>query len=522
VTGGPSRPRVRRSRLRALLLALPLALSAAPAAGQGQAPREAERWTVPSLPPLAPVPREEHARRRAALAAEMGDGVLVVFGAGEPENDYTGAGRGPALRYLTGITEPGAALVVAKRGGEVRERVFVLPRDPAREVWQGTRMGVDGARALTGIAAAPAAGLDAAVDSLLGEGPSTLYTLGAGSGDDRPGRILSREEQLVRAIARRHPGVPTTALDGGLGRLRAAKSAGELDRIRRAVLVTVVALREAMRATAPGMAELEAQALVEATFRRNGAERPAFATIVGSGPNGTTLHHGAGERVMAAGELVVMDVGASYDGYAADVTRTLPVSGTFTPAQRELYEVVLAAQKAAEARVRPGATWQELNGAASDALAAGLARLGLMEAPDATYDCGGGECSQLRLFYLHALGHGIGLDVHDPDVSYQGPFRPGSVFTLEPGVYVRAGVLDHLPDTPRNRALAARLRPVVQRYAGTGVRIEDDYLVTAAGAERLSAGVPREPDAIERLMREESPWSRMRLPEVVEWARGTP
>jgi Xaa-Pro aminopeptidase len=183
---------------------------------------------------------------------------------------------------------------------------------------------------------------------------------------------------------------------------------------------------------------------------------------------------------------------------------------------------VLDAQKAAEALARPGASWDRLNAAADVVIQRGLARLGLIDAPGATYACdGGARCPQAALFYPHGLGHGIGLDVHDPDASYFGPFRPGSAFTLEPGIYVRADVLDYLPDAPENQALRARLAPAVARYRDVGVRIEDDYFITGAGVERVSAGAPREIAEVEALMREPSPWNAARRAEVVDWYRAT-
>ncbi|HEX2091640.1 MAG TPA: aminopeptidase P N-terminal domain-containing protein [Longimicrobiaceae bacterium] len=489
-------------------------------------PREAAPgWAVPATPPAAPIPREEYARRRQAVGATMDDGVLVVFGAAEPENDYLPFAQSPAMRYLTGITEPGAALVMVKSGGAVQPHLFVLPRNPAREVWEGTRLGTGGAQALTGIPARPADRLIPTLDSLLAR-HRTLYTLSPLAADANESEILRRDEQIVARLAQRHPGTRVTPLDMQVLRVRASKSPAELDLIRRAVHITSLAHRAAMRSVEPGMNEFEIQGLVEYTFRRNGAERPAFATIMGSGPNATTLHYRSADRFMQAGEVMVMDIGASYRGYAADVTRTVPVSGTFSPEQRAVYEIVLAAQKAAESEARPGATLQELSETAARVIAGGLARLGLIESAGATYDCRGeggstGECEQYQLFYMHGLGHGIGLDVHDPDVSYFGPFAVGSAFTIEPGIYVRADVLDHLPDTPRNRALIARLRPTVERYRDIGVRIEDDYFITPTGVERVSGGAPREIAEIEALMREQGPGNLERHPEVVEWYRAT-
>jgi Xaa-Pro aminopeptidase len=318
-------------------------------------------------------------------------------------------------------------------------------------------------------------------------------------------------------VAQARGGAPVQDVTATVAQLRGTKSAAEIALIRRAVDVTVAAHREAMAAAEPGMNEFELQALVEYTFRRNGADRPSFATIIGSGPNATTLHYNADDRFMAAGDVVVMDIGASYAGYAADVTRTIPVSGAFTPAQREIYQLVRDAQSAAERAARVGGPAQAMTDAAGAVIAAGLARLGLIEAPEATYDCGtGGECAQWRLYWMHGLGHGIGLDVHDPDQYYRtGTLAQGSAFTIEPGVYVRENLLEILPDTPRNRALIAKIRPAVERYKNVGVRIEDDYVVTASGVEWISRA-PRELAEVEAAMRGSYAGPARRDPAVVE------
>jgi Xaa-Pro aminopeptidase len=217
-------------------------------------------------------------------------------------------------------------------------------------------------------------------------------------------------------------------------------------------------------------------------------------------------------------------VATAYEGYAADITRTIPVNGTYSQEQRDIYAIVLAAQKAAEAKLAPGATWQELNDAANAEIAQGLARLGLIDAPDATYQCGRTaeqQCAQSRLYYMHGLGHGLGLAVHDPDVGSSGGFRPGTAITIEPGVYVRETVFDHLPDTPENRAMIERLRSAQQKYVNVGVRIEDVFIMDENGVERASAAAPREMHEIEALMREPSFTEPGRLPAVVHWKRKT-
>ncbi len=499
--------------------AAPPSTAAPRAAGAGGG--EVDAWEPPALAAPAPFTAQEYASRRARLAAEMGDGVLLVLGAREPDADYLTFHQTTDFRYLTGLTEPGAALVVARRGGAVTSRLFVPAADRSREVWEGVRLGVEGARARTGLATTTADRLLPALDSLLRRG-GVLYTTAPLARGVGPLATLTEEQQVARALADRHPGVRLASLDQDLRRLRADKSAAEIDRIRRAVYVTVLAHRAAMRMVHPGTNEFEVQGLVEYTFRRNGAERPSFATIVGSGPNSTALHYNADDRFIQAGEVVVMDIGASYGGYAADVTRTIPASGRFSPEQRAVYETVLAAQKAAEARARPGTTWYELNEVADSVIAEGLARLGLIESPRATYQCGdasGARCPQYRLFYMHGLGHGIGLEVHDPEASNYGPLRLGSVFTIEPGIYVRPEALDELRATPGNRALLERIRPAVERFRNVGVRIEDDFLLSPAGLERLSAGAPREVDEIEALMRLPRSAAPARHPAVVEWFR---
>jgi len=511
-----------RATLRIALPALAAALLSTTAAAQVPAPATStdRAWTVPAAPGPLAISVEELAARRRALAEEMEDGLFLAIGADGSGASYQAFAQESHFRYLTGYTEPGAVLAISKRGGEVRELLFVQPRDPATEVWDGARWGAEGATRITGIPAREGDAMTSALDSLL-EGVTTLYTLVP----ERGRAFLSTEQQLIQALREDRPGIGRVVnLSPRLREQRQSKSAAELDMLRRAIYITTLAHREAMRAVEPVMNEFEIHALIEGTFRRYGAERPGFGSIVGSGPNSTTLHYRNADRFMQDGEMLVMDIGAAYDGYTADVTRTVPVNGRFSPEQRAVYEIVLEAQKAAEREARPGATMGQLNRTASGVLAEGLARLGLIESPTATYDCEGRggarqECRQLSLFYMHGLGHGIGLDVHDPESGHTTGFTTGSAFTIEPGIYVRGDVLDYLPDTPRNRALIERLRPAVERYRDIGVRIEDDYFITETGAERVTEGAPREIAEIEALMAVESQWNRERRPELVEWYR---
>lgn len=478
-----------------------------------------------ATPASAQIPQSEYAQRRQALAERVSEGVIVAFGERSPAHDYLPFAQASNFRYLTGITEPGAALVMIRSSDTVRATLFVLPRNPARELWEGYRLGAEGATRHTGLPARPSTHLQAVLDSLARTG-MPFHVIGS-VGEQFPRSADQQEIDRLHGVARN---LRVTDARPLVQQNRGRKSAAEHDLIRRAVDITVLAHREAMRAMQPGMNEFEIEALIEYTFRRYGADRPAFASIVGSGPNSTTLHYNANDRYMQAGEVVVIDIGASYRGYAADVTRTIPVSGTFSPEQRQIYQIVRDAQAAAERQAVPGAAAGRMEDSSFAVLAEGLARLGLIDATDAVYDAAPGACrrtlangcAQVSLFYMHGLGHGIGLDVHDPDQYYFPPrtLQRGSAFTIEPGIYVRSDVFDHLPDTPRNRALVQRRRPTVQRYMNIGVRIEDDYIITERGLEWISRA-PREIDEIEALMREEFTGPQPRDPRLVEWYRET-
>ena len=475
----------------------------------------------PALPPATPVTAREYAERRATLLDSLGDGVLVVFGAPSPEADYLPFAQLADFRYLTGIMEPAAAYVAVRHGGSVQEQLFVLDRDPAREVWEGARLGPAKAQELTGIPAQSAARFGVVLDSVL-KTADVLHTTLSPAVRRSLTANHTYAQQILARIRDEHPDLKINSVQKLIRNQRALKSAAELDRIRRAVHISALAHREAMRTAQPGMNEFEIRALMEYVFRRYGAEGPAYGSIVGSGPNSTTLHYQASDRFMEADDVLLIDAAASYGGYAADVTRTFPVDGTFSPEQRAIYEIVLAAQKAAAARVQRGATWRELSTAADAELASGLARLGLIDAADATYETAQGRREpQLKLFYMHGLGHGVGLAVHDPDISQtRGAFAPGSAVTIEPGLYIRADAFDYLPDTPANLAMIQRLRPALQRYRNIGVRIEDVFIFDERGVERVSAAAPREIEEIEALMRESGIGEAGRRGDIVEWFRG--
>ncbi len=456
-----------------------------------------------AAPLQSQIPLTEYATRRAALGQMTGDGAIVVLGSGEPVRDFDGFSQSPHLKYLTGWDAPDAALLVMRSGTTQREILFVAEKNPAIEVWTGVRPSLLDAQRMSGIPTRVIGELLQACDSLLADG-APLHLIGEFAGEASTiGAARTRDQVFMDTLRARHGASKIADATRAVLELRGTKSPAEIELLRNAIAITGRAHQEAMRMVTAGWNEFEVQALIDYTFRRNGADRNGFFTAAASGDNTTTLHYSQNDRPIQQGELLLLDIGAAFGGYSADVTRTIPVGGTFAPAQRAIYELVRRAQIAGEREVRIGAATNAPQMAAADTIARGLAALGLVESPTATYDCDSAasqQCPQWRLFYMHGLSHGIGLDVHDPDLSYSGTYGAGSVVTIEPGVYVRRNMQNVLPDTPRNRALLTALAPALARYAGIGVRIEDDYLLTPAGLEWLSK-VPREVAEVEAALK---------------------
>lgn len=451
----------------------------------------------------------EYAARREALLAQVDSGMVVAFGGVTPVTHWPPFSQLPSFLYLTGFDEPDAALVLTKRGGGATARLFLPPRNARMERFVGARTGTAQARARTGMDGRELAGLRATVDSALAAGLPLYVVSDVHTTDFARADSLTRGARFVEALVAGRGMTRVERLDDAVQTMRARKSPAEVALLRRAAEISAAGQRQAMRAMAPGCNEGQIQAVLEGVFRGMGGEQPGYGSIVGSGPNALRLHYDRNDRVMQAGEVVVIDAATALAHYSADVTRTLPVTGRFTADQRAVYQIVLDAQAAFVRQIRPGGSLFAANDSGRAVIAAGLARLGLIESPDATFDadgpCTGDLCRQLRLFAWHGYGgHGLGLEVHDPAQYYYGErrFLPGDVFTVEPGIYVDPAFVEEIPDTPRNRAMLARIRPVVRRFANIGVRIEDDYAVTERGVEWLSSGVPRDPDAVEAMMRQ--------------------
>jgi len=458
----------------------------------------------------AQIPLAEYSARRDSLAARLDSGVVIAFSGRTPVTD-----RGPfyqlaAFHYLTAYDEPDAVFVMVVRGGKGRGTLFVTPKPPRATLYYGVLPDSAGISRATGLASSPAQGLRTALDSLAATGLPFYSISDVESADFARADSLTRGQQFLRAFAAAHAGLAIGDVHPVVAELRARKSPAELGLLRRAAAISDSGHRAAMHVIAPGLHEYHLQAALEHAFLRGGAQRPGYGSIVGAGANATTLHYMKDRAPLHAGDVVVIDAGAELDGYSSDVTRTLPVSGTFTPDQRTIYTLVLDAQKAAERNSRPGMSAPAATDSSFDIRAAGLARLGLIESPDSMLDlpwaadCTASprRCSQAVIWTIHGISHGLGLEVHDPAQFYAGEhtFKVGDAFTIEPGIYVRSGALDILPDTPRNRRFIAKVRPVVARYENIGVRIEDDYVITERGLERISHA-PREIAEVEALTR---------------------
>ncbi|HVG21734.1 MAG TPA: Xaa-Pro peptidase family protein [Blastocatellia bacterium] len=430
---------------------------------------------------LAGQPKSEYRARRQKLMGQVKDGIVVLIGARDDEFGEVGRFRQKNdFMYLTGVQTPGAFLMLVPAGivpdKPAQEVVFIPARNRFQERWTGPQIG-PGAEAeqtfglqevadaskfndrLREVLLSPAFKPDAS-----GKPAAKIYTVIPGGSTAE----IERETRFVEMLRQAAPGAQVVNVSPQIAELRKVKSAAEIALLQKAIDITGEAQRDVTRTIRPGAYEYEVQAALEAAFTRNGAERPGFPSIVGSGIYSTVLHYNENRKKIEAGEMVVVDIGAEYSYYTADITRSYPASGKFTPRQREIYQLVLDAQRAAEKAFKPGqTTMAQLNRVAVDTIKASPLR-----------DKQGGT---LEKYFIHGLGHWLGMDVHD--VGNYSNMPVGSVFTIEPGIYIPEEQL--------------------------GVRIEDDYLVTETGLVKLSRQIPSEPDEIERLM---SPGSRAEAP----------
>ncbi|MGC0154468.1 aminopeptidase P N-terminal domain-containing protein [Chromobacterium vaccinii] len=427
-----------------------------------------------------------HAARRQQLLNQIGAGIALLPTAPEAVRnaDCNYPYRPDSyFLHLTGFAEPEAVLLLDGRSG--KSILFCRERNPEMEIWDGFRHGPDGAREIFGFDEAyPLSEMDERVPALLDGCERLWWPLGRhGAFDRRVNGWLDAVRR--RAHAGRRPPAHYGDLCSLLDEMRMIKDEAEIELLRRAGEISAAGHVQAMRAARPGQYEYQLEAELLHAFVRRGARQPAYESIVAAGANACTLHYVANDALIADGELVLIDAGCEWQGYAGDITRTFPANGRFSGPQRDVYEIVLAAELAGIAAVRPGAAWNAPGDAALAVLARGLLDLGLLSG---TVD-GVIESGAYRRFYMHGVGHMIGLDVHDVGLrKLDGEwrrYRPGMCTTVEPGLYIRAAA-----DVP-------------EAFHDIGVRIEDDVLVTADGNEVYTAAAPKTIDEIEALMRGE-------------------
>jgi len=423
--------------------------------------------------------------RREAFVKQIGEGVAIFPAAPlsirshDTEYRYR---QDNDLYYLTGFPEPESVCLLSPQHDKERFILFVRPRDKDKEIWTGKRFGVEGAKEIFGADAAyPIDKLDEVLPEHIAAVEKVYYALGR---DERMNAKILELMNRGRLQRPRSGRGPVSLIDPGeiLHEQRLRKSAEEIGLMRRAVTASAAAHHAAMTQTRPGMYEYEIEALLEFHFRRLGAEGPAYPSIVASGANATILHYTLNNQRMQEGALLLIDAAAEYGCYCSDVTRTFPVGARFSPLQRDIYNLVLTAQKQAIAMVCPGVRFDDVHQRATEILVDGLRELGLLKGQ--TWEII--EKGEHRRFYMHRTSHWLGMDVHDvgkyklDEVSRT--LEPGMVLTVEPGIYI-----------------AEDAEGVDDRYRGIGVRIEDDVLVTAEGHEVLSAAIPKDIDDIEAL-----------------------
>jgi Xaa-Pro aminopeptidase len=432
----------------------------------------------------------ELAARRKAFLDRIGPGSVAVLSSAPVHvrnNDVEHPYRQDSdFFYLTGLDEPECLAVLSNVHKEHRFVLFVRPRDPERETWDGPRVGVEGAPARLGCDIAfPNAERAEKLPGYLENARALHYGLGR---DPVADATVLRARDLVRRRARLGVLHPATLVDlsATVHAMRLIKSDGELAVMRRAAEVTREAHAAAMHVARPGAYEYEVEAEMLRVFRRHGAERPAYEPIVGSGPNATILHYRKNDRQLRDGDLLLIDAGAELDYYASDVTRTFPVSGRFTAPQRRIYDAVLRAQQLAIDATRAGTTLEALHKITLASIAESLIALGLIEGPLEHAL----EKELYKPFYMHRTSHWLGMDVHDVGSYFvdgrEGPtarvLEPGEVLTIEPGIYV--GATTTAPD----------------EYKGIGVRIEDDVLVTTGEPDVITRGIPKKAEEIEAIL----------------------
>ena len=459
----------------------------------------AESPTAPFVTPPAPVftdteRQTELARRRAAVASAMADKSVMILFSAEPKlytNDVDYVFRQENnLYYLTNLKQANATLVIKKDGGTVTETVYIPKRNPQRETWNGRMYSNDEAARISGIknivdAKERGAYLQNLKDKKDASTESVYLLLPESDRDSDGMREFRVENEFSKQIA----GYKVVNAQPVFADLRQIKSPYEIKMLQHAVDISIEGHMRTWATAGSAKMEYEVQAEFEYVLRRRNADYWGYPSIVGCGPNATTLHYEESQSPVTKGQLLLIDAAAEYDHYSADVTRTFPVNGKFTKEQAEIYQIVYDAQEAAAKIAKPGVSMSALQNAADEVIRNGLFRLGLITDKNS---------QQFRMWFMHGLGHWIGMNVHD--VGNTDKLTPGMTFTNEPGIYIRADALDYLPDTPANKAFIAKVKPAFEKYKNIGVRIEDDMLITNTGVTWMTASLPRKMSDIEAFM----------------------
>jgi Xaa-Pro aminopeptidase len=472
-------------------------------------------WTPAAV--LAGPLQDDLRARRARAMETLGPDAMAIFWSAPTRvysHDVAYEYRQDSnLLYLTGIDQEETILVLMPGNQTRREILFIREADARRDHWEGHTLTPAEASAQSGIATVMTAGqfepFVAAMFSRRSMPPSAgtaeyqRFFEALGAGRARLALMLEPQANLTAGtgpvthfasrLRDRFFGFVVQDATPVIHRLRQVKTTYEQDVLRRSVAISNEAHRAGMKAAAPGKFEYEVEAAIEEVYLRSGALSWGYPSIVGSGPNATVLHYHKSTRRMEPGDLLLVDAAASYQGYTGDITRTYPINGRFTKTQRDLYEIVFAAQEAGIRTARAGSTPGEIQDACDQVLRAGLAKLGLVTDPAG---------QQFKIWATHGVVHWIGMDVHD--VGPRVPLQPGMAFVIEPGIYIRQGALDNLPRTAENLAFIEKVQPHVQKYRDIGVRIEDSFLLTERGLERLSDGVPRTIAEIEEFLQPSS------------------
>ena len=428
--------------------------------------------------------QQEYQRRRRQLMSMISEGAMAILPAAPDKirsrDTHYPFRQDSDFHYLTGFDEPDSVAVLVPGRGAAEYVLFCRERDPKRELWDGPMAGTEGAREQFGADDAfPVTDIDEILPGLMEGCERIYYSMGTHPEFDQ--RVISWMNSLRDQRRATHGPEELIALDHLLHEMRLFKSRREQSAMRKAAKISVAAHKCAMRVCEPGMFEYQLEAELVRQFGMAGAV-PAYLSIVAGGANACTLHYVSNRERLSDGDLVLIDAGCELDFYASDVTRTFPVNGRFSAAQREVQEIVCAAQDAAIAATQPGNHWNDPHTAAVKVITRGLRDLGVLKGRLPSLI----KAEAYKPYYMHRTGHWLGIDVHDVgDYQVDGEWRllePGLVTTVEPGIYIPS---------------AAR---VARRLRGIGVRIEDDVLVTRAGNEVLSAGLPKWPDEVEAFM----------------------